>query len=106
VAGSQAHGYSVSRVTPVILATQEAKIRRITVQSQPGQIVPRDPISKKPITKIGLEEWLTVKVLSSNPTATKTTKTKNPDSPVFVVALLIVGKGGRPAGHAGQSKDV
>jgi hypothetical protein len=25
--------------TPVILATQEAEIRRITVQSQPGQIV-------------------------------------------------------------------
>jgi hypothetical protein len=26
-------------LTPVILATQEAEIRRITVQSQPGQIV-------------------------------------------------------------------
>jgi hypothetical protein len=26
-------------LTPVILPTQEAKIRRITVQSQPGQIV-------------------------------------------------------------------
>jgi hypothetical protein len=25
---------------PVILATQDAEIRRITVQSQPGQIVP------------------------------------------------------------------
>jgi hypothetical protein len=31
---------------PVILATQEAEVRKITVQSQPGQIVPRDPISK------------------------------------------------------------
>jgi hypothetical protein len=27
------------RLTPVILATQETEIRRITVQSQPGQIV-------------------------------------------------------------------
>jgi hypothetical protein len=26
-------------LTPVILATQEAEIRRIAVQSQPGQIV-------------------------------------------------------------------
>jgi hypothetical protein len=32
--------------TPVILATQEAEIRRIMVQSQPRQIVLRDPISK------------------------------------------------------------
>jgi hypothetical protein len=29
---------------PVILTTQKAEIRRISVQSQPGQI---DPISKK-----------------------------------------------------------
>jgi hypothetical protein len=34
------------------LAAQEAKIRRIVVQSQPGQIV-RDPISKKPTKKKG-----------------------------------------------------
>jgi hypothetical protein len=27
-------------LTPIILATQEAEIRRITVQSQPRQIVP------------------------------------------------------------------
>jgi hypothetical protein len=33
-------------LTPIILATQEAKIRRIAVRSQPGQIVPRDPILK------------------------------------------------------------
>jgi uncharacterized protein with PQ loop repeat len=38
----------------VILVTQEAEIRRIAVQNQPGQIVPRNPISKKPIIKIGL----------------------------------------------------
>jgi hypothetical protein len=38
-------------LTPVILATQEAEIRRIMVQSQPGKIVPRDPISKNPSQK-------------------------------------------------------
>jgi hypothetical protein len=37
-------------VTPVILATQEAEIRRIVVQSQPWANNFRDPISKKPIT--------------------------------------------------------
>jgi hypothetical protein len=31
--------------TPIILATQEAEIRRITVQSQPGQIV-RETLSQ------------------------------------------------------------
>jgi hypothetical protein len=31
---------------PLMLATQEAEIRRITVQSHPRQIVPQDPISK------------------------------------------------------------
>jgi hypothetical protein len=35
---------------PVILATQEAEIR-IVVQSQPRQIVPKDPISKNPSQK-------------------------------------------------------
>jgi hypothetical protein len=30
--------------TPVILATQEAEIRRIMVRSQPRQIVCRDPV--------------------------------------------------------------
>jgi hypothetical protein len=38
-------------LTHVILATQEAEIRRIMVQSQPGKIVPRDPISKNPSQK-------------------------------------------------------
>jgi hypothetical protein len=33
------------------LASQEAEIRRITVQSQSGQIVCETPISKIPITK-------------------------------------------------------
>jgi hypothetical protein len=38
---------------PVILATQEAKIRRIIVQSQPGQIVQKILSRKKLITKKG-----------------------------------------------------
>jgi hypothetical protein len=33
---------------PVILATQEAEIRRITVQSQPRQIVWETPFRKNP----------------------------------------------------------
>jgi hypothetical protein len=36
-----------------ILATQAAEIRRITVQSQPGQIVHETLSQKKPTTKKG-----------------------------------------------------
>jgi hypothetical protein len=36
---------------PIILATQEAEIRRIAVRSQPRQIVPQDPISENPSQK-------------------------------------------------------
>jgi hypothetical protein len=35
----------------VILATQEAEIRRITVRSQPRHILPQDPISKNPFSQ-------------------------------------------------------
>jgi hypothetical protein len=49
-----------------MLATQEAEIRRIATQSQPGQMIPRDPISKKPNTKRAVE-WLKVYALSSSP---------------------------------------
>jgi hypothetical protein len=42
---------------PVILATQETEIRKIGVQSQPGQIV-QENIFEKPYTKKGLKEWL------------------------------------------------
>jgi hypothetical protein len=49
-------------LTPVILATQKAASRRTTVQ---------DPISKKPITKKGLMEWLKVKALSPSPSTEK-----------------------------------
>jgi hypothetical protein len=36
---------------PVILPTQEAEIRRIVVQSQPGKIVSETPYRKIPITE-------------------------------------------------------
>jgi hypothetical protein len=49
---------------PVILATQEVEVRRIAVQSQPGLMVLRDPVSKIPIThthtKKRAVEWLKV----------------------------------------------
>jgi hypothetical protein len=38
---------------PVILATQEAEIRKIVVGRQPGEMFKR-PYLKKPITKKGL----------------------------------------------------
>jgi hypothetical protein len=40
-------------LTPVILATEEAEIRRIAVRSQPRQVVPQDPNLKKSFTKKG-----------------------------------------------------
>jgi hypothetical protein len=61
---------------PVILATQEAEIRRIEVRSQPRQIVLRDPLSGKNFTKIGLVEWLKVKALSSSPSTAEKKKEK------------------------------
>jgi hypothetical protein len=46
-------------LSPVILAPQEAEIRRITVGSQPRQIVHETLSQKKPITKKKkrLVEW-------------------------------------------------
>jgi hypothetical protein len=44
---------------PIILATQEAEIRRITVQSQPGQVV-CETLSQKYLTEKRLVEWLKV----------------------------------------------
>jgi hypothetical protein len=37
-------------LTPVVLATQEAEIRRIVVQSHPGQVVP-ETLSRKTLHK-------------------------------------------------------
>jgi hypothetical protein len=46
-------------VTPVILATKEAEIRTIVVQSQPRQIVHKT-LSQNTHHKKGLVEWLKV----------------------------------------------
>jgi hypothetical protein len=43
-----------------MLATQEAEIRRITIQSQPGEKFCKT-LSQKPFTKIGLVEWFKVR---------------------------------------------
>jgi hypothetical protein len=45
-------------LTPVILPTQEADIRRIKLQSQPGQIVHETLSWKYPVQKKGLVKWL------------------------------------------------
>jgi predicted XRE-type DNA-binding protein len=58
---------------PVILATQEAEIRRIAVRSQPGQII-RKTLSQKALHKSRVVEWL--KVNSSPSTAKKKKKKK------------------------------
>jgi hypothetical protein len=55
--------------TPIILATQEYLSSK-SAQANSS----RDPISKKPFTKIGLVEWLKVKALSSSPNTTKKKK--------------------------------
>jgi hypothetical protein len=47
---------------PEILATLEAEIRKITFQSQPGQIVHKTLAHEK-----GVVEWLKAEALSSNP---------------------------------------
>jgi hypothetical protein len=47
-------------LTPIILATQEAEIRRIAVQSQPGQRVHGILSQKKKHHKKGLVEGLKV----------------------------------------------
>jgi hypothetical protein len=60
-------------ITPVILATQEAEVRRIEVRSQPGQIV-LGTLSRKTHHKKGLVEWLKVKALSSSHSTAKKKK--------------------------------
>jgi hypothetical protein len=47
-------------LTPVILAIQEAEIRRLGVRSQPRQVAHKRLILKNPNTKTGLAEWLEV----------------------------------------------
>jgi macrodomain Ter protein organizer (MatP/YcbG family) len=69
-------------LTLVILATQEAEIRRRVVQSQAGQIVQRLFLSREYPLQKGLSEWLKVKVLSSSLSTkgkkTQKNKTKKP----------------------------
>jgi hypothetical protein len=58
-------------LTPVILATQEAEIRRMAIRSQPGQILRKTLSGKKLITKKGLVEWFKLWALSSSPSTAK-----------------------------------
>jgi hypothetical protein len=58
---------------PVILATREAEIRRMAVQSQPRQIVHKT-LSQKTLHKSRLVELLKVKALSSGPCTKKKKK--------------------------------
>jgi hypothetical protein len=60
-------------LTPVILATQEAEIRRTKVQSQSQQIVHKTLSQNYPSQK-GLVEWLKVKAQSSSPRTSKKKK--------------------------------
>jgi hypothetical protein len=71
---------------PVILATQEAEVRRITVQASLGKWFTK-PYVKKPYHK-KLAEWLKVKALSSNPSTVK----KN----VYSIGYIVSPKGGTP----------
>jgi hypothetical protein len=54
-------------LTPVILATLEAEIRRMLVRSQPWQVVFETLSQKKHFTEIRLVQWLKMKALRSNP---------------------------------------
>jgi hypothetical protein len=58
-------------LTPVILATQEAEIRGIAVQSQNRK---KKKCLQDPISKLGLVEWLKVKALNSSLSTAKTNK--------------------------------
>jgi hypothetical protein len=61
-------------LTPEILATQKADIRRTEVQSSPWQIVCETLSRKYPSQKQRLVEWLKVKALSSSPSTAKKKK--------------------------------
>jgi hypothetical protein len=62
-------------------------IRRITVQSQPRQIV-RETLSQKTLSqKIGLVNWLKVKALSSSLTTTKKEKTIK-EGEIYIIYII------------------
>jgi hypothetical protein len=85
------HGW----LTPVILTTQEAEIRRITIWSQPRQTVPETLSQKTLSQKIGLVVWLKVKALSSN-LSTEGGKKKScisssiPQKPEFMIVIFFL----------------
>jgi hypothetical protein len=60
---------------PVILATEEAEIRRIEVEASLDKYVLKT-LSRKYLTQKGLVEWLKVQALSSSPGTTKKKKKK------------------------------
>jgi hypothetical protein len=69
-------------LTPVILATQEAD--QEDRNSKPAQANSlRDPISKNHSQKIGLVEWLKVRVLNSSPSTKKKKNYKKNSSEHF-----------------------
>jgi hypothetical protein len=62
-------------LTCIILATQDEEINQEDHGLRPAQRNSlREPISKNPITKKGLMEWLKVEALSSNPQYSKKKK--------------------------------
>jgi hypothetical protein len=69
---------------PIILATQEAEIRRIMIQSQPGQIVYKTLPQQKNITKMG---WWNLKMQSLN-SKPSTAKRKKKNAEVKILQLL------------------
>jgi hypothetical protein len=64
------------RLTPVILATQEADIRRISVQSQLGQIVHETLSQKNPTQKKGWQSGSRCRLSSNRSTAKEREKKK------------------------------
>jgi hypothetical protein len=64
---------------PIILASQEAEIRRVAVQSQPGQIVSGTLSQKKSITKKGLVEWPKVNCEFKSQHCQKKKKVQDPE---------------------------
>jgi hypothetical protein len=70
---------------PVILATQEAGIRRIMIQSHCGQLL-GETLFQKTHHKKGLMEWIKVYALSLNPSTTK----KNYYMSIFLVDFFLL----------------
>jgi hypothetical protein len=60
----------------LVLATQEAEIRKITVQIQPRQTSHETYLENIKHTKKGLVLWLKLKALSSSPSTEKKKEVK------------------------------